>query len=221
MTTVERVAWLVLLMVLSYLGCLAPNTWLGLVPGKVKEGEVNKLRPIILNNEEVRAVLAGTKRTHRRANPIDLPEGVLRYSRGLFYLDGGMGVAVRKCPFGYMGDTLWVRETFAVESNRGVDSAEAYPPPFNDGRPVLWKDDENGGRYWQQCHYRATDPAPELCYDDEDEPVVRWRPSIHMPRWARRILLHVDEVGADKVDGSWYWYVRFTVARAAGLGGGE
>jgi len=103
-----------------------------------------------------------------------------------------------KAPYA-VGDILWVRETFVVESNFNLDSESAYPPPFSDGRPISRHDNPLYGAYWEQCHYRATDKAPELCYDDCDEPCCRWKPSIHMPRWAARLFLEVTNVRAQRV----------------------
>lgn len=97
-----------------------------------------------------------------------------------------------RCPFGVPGDRIWAKETFCIETN--YDTGSEYSPPFTDGRPVNWVDDEDfGGRYWQQCHYRATDPTPELDVG-KDEPGVKWSPSIHMPRWASRITLELTDV---------------------------
>jgi len=74
--------------------------------------------------------------------------------------------------------------------------------PFNDGRPFLEVDEGfEFGSHWEQPHYRATDPTPNLCYDDLDEPACRWKPSIHMPRWASRITLEVTNVRVERVQG--------------------
>jgi len=71
------------------------------------------------------------------------------------------------------GDRLWVRETWGTD-----DSAQDLSPPS------------------QLCHfdhvglmYRATD----RCL------FTRWRPSIHMPRWASRLTLCVTDVRRERV----------------------
>ena len=74
------------------------------------------------------------------------------------------------CPHGTPGDRLWVRETWAHERD-------------GTGCP-----DDTG------ILYRATDPG----WDDE-ETGLRWRPSIHMPRWASRILLEITDVRAQRL----------------------
>lgn len=109
--------------------------------------------------------------------------------------------AICECPYGVPGDRLWIRETFALQSN-----VEDDLPPFADGRPVKHFDgeDESG---WLQPHYRATDPMPEPgCPEDErhncgseDICASPWKPSIFMPRWASRITLEVTEVRVQRV----------------------
>lgn len=106
----------------------------------------------------------------------------------------------RKCPYGKAGDRLWVRETFVVESNRHLDSEENYPPPFSDGRPIKRVDDVDYGCYWEQCHYCATDPKPDLVNQNTDEE-CGWSPSIHMPRWASRINLEAVSVRVERIQG--------------------
>lgn len=77
----------------------------------------------------------------------------------------------------HAGDTLWVRETWAV----GEDLDHVPPSHLRESeRFPLW--------------YRTADPAPE-----HDVGRGKWRPSIHMPRWASRISLEVTEVRVERV----------------------
>jgi len=155
-----------------------------------------KERPILFSGEMVKAILAGRKtqtrrvlQQPRRKDGIKLLPELLR--------DMGAGHA---CPYGVTGDRLYVRETFAIESNWNIDSEESYPPPFKDGRPIKRiVDDPQWGDWWEQAHYKATDPEPELCIGGLEEPGVRWRPSIHMPRWASRIMLEIVDVRVERV----------------------
>jgi hypothetical protein len=66
------------------------------------------------------------------------------------------------CPYGDVGDRLWVRETWA---------------------------EVNGGAF-----YKADEPWPEAY-----GPEPKWKPSIHMPRWASRIILEVTDVRVQRV----------------------
>jgi hypothetical protein len=141
-----------------------------------------KERPILFSGPMVRAILDGRKTQTRRIIDRkyngDIPSEILEELE----LIGSR--------YGQAGDRLWVRETFTIESNREIESEETYPPPFNDGRPILrFKNSDE--RCWQQCHYRATDPQPDLWYPNKDDPCCKWSPSIFMPRWASRITLEI------------------------------
>jgi len=77
------------------------------------------------------------------------------------------------CPYGQPGDRLWVREGFS-----GPHYREAFPPS-------LWYE-------LDEIHYWA-DGNPV------DGDWTRPRPSIHMPRWASRILLEVVYVRVERL----------------------
>jgi len=121
----------------------------------------------------VRAILDGRKTMTRR--PVkQQPEAVSRVGRpfwwvGGFRLDANARNPLR-CPYGVVGDQLWVRETWQYERE-------------GTGCP-----DDNG------FLYRATDPG----WDDNGTG-LRWRSPIHMPRRASRITLEVTDVRVERV----------------------
>jgi hypothetical protein len=172
-------------------------------------------RQILFSGEMVRAILNGCKTQTRRVlkpQPNPNEHGITHhkhksYGRSheerdkiIWYEGSGEREGYRSiayCPYGSKGSVLWVREAFVIESNFNVDN---YPPPFNDGRPVRYHDDPDFGRYWEQCHYRATDPTPDLAYEDTTEPSCRWRSPLFMPRWASRILLDVTGVRVERLN---------------------
>ena len=171
-----------------------------------------KSRPILFSAEMVRAILDSRKTQTRRVIKPQPPTWVRWLERGDF---GGIPyygsqverdargqefdfrVHLSDCPYGKPGDTLWVRETFMLESNFGVDNESNYPPSFNDGRPIRWDSDEEYGKHWTLPHYRATDAKPYLLDNDDNE--IGWKPSIHMPRWASRIILEIVNVRFERV----------------------
>lgn len=166
-------------------------------------------RPILFSGPMIRAILDGRKtQTRRLVKPQPEPtiDGFFRWplpSQGVaaFYSWSGRSprFSPEWCPYGLPGDVLWVRETFVVETNQGFDSESVYRPPFKDGRPIRRCGNEDYGTWWEQCHYRATDPEPELTYEDEDGPAAHWKSSIHMPRWAARIFLRIKSVRVERV----------------------
>ncbi len=140
-----------------------------------------KERPIIFNADMVRAVLDGRKTQTRRIMRVQ-PEsnqfGLLRITDSTKHRDIGKyhwaesnatGNHVRSklftCPFGAVGDRLWVRETWA---RYNID------------------------QYSHDMAYRATIP-------DDWPKEGRWRPSIHMPRWASRITLEITGVRVERL----------------------
>lgn len=75
-----------------------------------------------------------------------------------------------------VGDLLWVRETWA----------------YHGGDEYLYQ------REPRAVAYRATHEWGSLETAD-DAPGGRWRPSIHMPRWASRITLEVTSIAVQRL----------------------
>ena len=90
------------------------------------------------------------------------------------------------CPFGSVGDRIWVRETF-------------QGPLFDFDLMDSYCKDSTPFEKSEFCVYKADGvPAPEF-YDADDELHCCWRPSIHMPRWASRILLEITDVRVERL----------------------
>ena len=150
-------------------------------------------RGMIFNGEMVRAILDGRKtQTRRIIKP--QPEGTLSGSLSGKWLSRPLnGLLLPKiediaihCPFGVVGDRIWVRETFQgpLFDYDLMDNYCKDPTPFE--KPEF-------------CVYKADGvPAPEF-YDADDELHCCWRPSIHMPRWACRILLEITNVRVERL----------------------
>ena len=131
-------------------------------------------KPLILQDRGVRATLQQQKTQTRRVIKTQPLAGAS------WQLYGG------KCPYGKPGDYLWVREAWAAAKYQDGTpprelSSGVEPPP-------LW--------------YRATQPNAQ---NGECLPEAlrcgKWRPSIHMPRWASRIDLLITDLYMPKVDG--------------------
>ncbi|EQA9883748.1 MULTISPECIES: morphogenetic protein [Klebsiella pneumoniae complex] len=150
-------------------------------------------RGMIFNAEMVRALLSGRKtQTRRIIKP--QPEATLSGSLSGKWLSRPLnGLLLPKIediaihfPFGVVGDRIWVRETFQgpLFDYDLMDSYCKDPTPFE--KPEF-------------CVYKADGvPAPEF-YDADDELHCCWRPSIHMPRWASRILLEITNVRVERL----------------------
>jgi hypothetical protein len=129
-----------------------------------------KDQPILFSTPTVRALLDGTKtQTRHVVKPRDL--AWMDEHQGLRELDNAT-----RCPYGQPGDRLWVRETHAPQENCW-GSWERWLRGAGGEAPIL--------------HYSA-DFKPfqnDSCFVIRKPFIEKWRPSIHMPRWACRIDL--------------------------------
>jgi len=155
---------------------------------KTERMETMKERPILFSAPMVLAILALIKRMTRRTSGLDHvnrePDAwtVVANKGGgewLFRRVDSCTFATARCPYGVPGDRLWVRETFGVCTL--VDGRKLY-----EGLKVYYK--STGAS-------KDGTPAKEF----PEYPVARWRPSIHMPRWASRITLEVTGVRVERL----------------------
>ena len=166
-------------------------------------------RGMIFNGEMVLAILDGRKTQTRREVKLNLDIASLATTydwatslaanhyqglteeqiqqkaeslRGVIHpviLGNGQMVSII-CPHGKPGDRIWVRETFCPvdDTQYGGEKWVDYraTPKFESSHPAGW------------------DSAPN------DAEALKWRPSIHMPRWASRILLEITDVRVERLN---------------------
>ncbi|EMC2599703.1 hypothetical protein LLG12_24125 [Klebsiella pneumoniae] len=144
-------------------------------------------RGMIFNAEMVRALLSGRKtQTRRIIKP--QPEATLSGSLSGKWLSRPLnGLLLPKiediaihCPFGSVGDRIWVREAFRVHS-RATDVAT-----------LVYKASERNS--WTE----QTRRVPVAVCNKPATP-EKWTPSLHMPRWASRILLEITGVRVERL----------------------
>lgn len=147
-----------------------------------------KERGMIFNSEMVRAILDGRKtQTRRIIKP--QPEATLSGSLSGKWLSRPLnGLLLPKiediaihCPFGSVGDRIWVREAFRVHS-RATDVAT-----------LVYKASERNS--WTE----QTRRVPVAVCNKPATP-EKWTPSLHMPRWASRILLEITDVRVERLN---------------------
>ena len=130
--------------------------------------------PIIFQAPMVRALLAGRKTQTRRLawlKPRNPASGRIKDS----YQRPSLWQSVDP------GDRLWVKESFTAHWGRPTPSGRAI---FNASVK------QSDGSFIQ-----ATPADPIIAYYAADGSTMsRWRPSIHMPRWASRLTLIVTSV---------------------------
>lgn len=131
-------------------------------------------RPILFSGSMVREILEGKKTQTRR-----VVKGV-----ALDWLQPNMFtpeyVALPEnllSPYGYVGDVLWVRESWQAQNTGG-----------------LWWHEvpRNERSLWNWAFTNPIEPAYE-------ETPPRWMPSIHMPRGASRITLEVTRLHIERL----------------------
>ena len=126
-------------------------------------------RPILFSAPMVRAILAGTKTQTRRVVRGLHPDCATALRSGIdwkFYDSFDRLTQAARCKIAQPGDRLWVRETWAVPHRYDHLGPSNIPPR---GVPT---------------HFAAS----------EERSGLRWRSSIHMPRWVSRITLEVTRV---------------------------
>lgn len=148
-----------------------------------------KERPILFSGPMVRAILEGRKTQTRRVlkpQPPAMTRDVRTFHhpdpRTHFWAFDGASLLdwVQPCPYGEVGDRLYVRETWQHSNH-----------PF--------------GPYEPDCcvFYRADyldDPLGPDLELSRDGIRRQWRPSIHMPRAASRITLEVTGVRVERLN---------------------
>jgi hypothetical protein len=65
--------------------------------------------------------------------------------------------------------------------------------------PSPWQRVQPGDRLWVRESGAWSDGVAAYAATDTKPPSARWRPSTHMPRWASRITLHVEEVRVERL----------------------
>lgn len=140
---------------------------------------MRKARPILFSGEMVRALMAGTKTQTRRVlkNPefFGCPTGDCPHNYTTECIEG-MQQNVIDCPYGKVGDLLWVRESIYRLGywQRVVDDIGVWL--------VTWVDS-------QKVAYMADDVPPRF-----EGRIWRSFPSIHMPKVASRLTLEITGV---------------------------
>lgn len=148
-----------------------------------------KQRPIIFSAPMVQAILAGRKTQTRR---IVKPQPTLitdagkhsqyNYRGGIYSLDMYRNSKIiEKCPYGEIGDQLWVKETTIRAEDHGY--LEPIYVASEDGRAVL----DTGLR-----------PAPDD-YADVEPHDIKLRPSIFMPKKFARIWLEITDIRVERL----------------------
>ncbi|MBC5117331.1 ASCH domain-containing protein [Klebsiella quasipneumoniae] len=141
-----------------------------------------KERGMIFNAEMVRAILDGRKTQTRRPVKFPVHDKNLGCELAGNELAGELSAGnYLNSAFGKPGDRIWVREAFRVHS-RATDVAT-----------LVYKASERNS--WTEQTHRV----PVAVCNKPATP-EKWTPSLHMPRWASRILLEITGVRVERLN---------------------
>ena len=136
-------------------------------------------RPILFSTPMVEAVLACKKHVTRRIFKVN--KEIVNHPNEVISFDYEIQEAVynslggqswHKCPYGQVGDILWVRETFQETT-------------------FLHQSDENYGYI-----YKASENGREWEANDES---WKWKPSLFMPKSACRLFLEITDIKVERL----------------------
>lgn len=132
-------------------------------------------RPILFSGPMVRALLAGRKTQTRR---VVKGEALRWLDEAGFEPAFVADPANSLCPYGVAGDRLWVKETHAIVPRTAYAMSDGVQQTLKPGG------DHDAAVY--AAGWERSKPG-------------RWRPSIHMPRWASRLTLEITEVRVERL----------------------
>lgn len=145
-----------------------------------------KERPILFSAPLVRAILDGRKTVTRRVVNIQ-PRSradIGSFGKGQPFIRNPDATKRNPgCPYGRPGDRLWVRETWYCDHFEVMRGPYLKPDDLNVSEAI---DDGT-------LVYAADGLTPY----EADQPI--WKPSIHMPRWASRLLLEITDVRVERL----------------------
>jgi hypothetical protein len=143
-----------------------------------------KERPILFSGAMVRALLAGSKTQTRRVVKIThRTPGLAACLMPPAGLPARPRVAAELCPYGQPGDRLWVRESTYRRPQLNLLTGEPLDPKYGGGAYTADDDDVLTPEGFDLCWWYSRKACP----------------SIHMPRWASRILLEITEVRVERL----------------------
>ncbi|HJV19304.1 MAG TPA: hypothetical protein VJ499_04910 [Flavisolibacter sp.] len=158
-----------------------------------------KFIPILFSTPIVEAILVGRKTQTRR---IVKPQPTKQEAVEIFCKEGPGSVSAsdltqadieidelfEKCPYGKVGDVIWVRETwrkyYNVDENGNTDFDKEIIEYAADNPPMIPEMDGDGFQVFNK---------------DGSEKFISWKPSLFMPKEACRIFLKITNVRVERL----------------------
>jgi hypothetical protein len=170
-----------------------------------------KSRPILFNGEMVRAILADKKTQTRRPVKFIPALGEPDYLCPLYKDKPGdfrsmVGDLPRYCPFGDIGDMLWVKETWSIAASVRSTFESVYPDDTVDWEGPAPSHKPLDVVRVGEVSLTVSEPwvlgwrADYFGDDTYEYRGFKWHPSIHMPKWASRLTLKITGVDVQRIN---------------------
>lgn len=160
-----------------------------------------KERPIIMQPHNVTSILAGTKTMTRRVvkpQPVVGDKGLTTWHdialSAAAFADYAASRMVKRCPYGQVGNRLWVKERHAF-----LDVTKSALSGFRDGKGGVGPDVWN--LYVEYSDGTQDDHSVEGSRPKQtrERGETGWRSSMFMPRWASRITLQITGIRVERL----------------------
>lgn len=148
---------------------------------KIQEpGTKNQEKPILFSTPMIKAILDGSKTQTRRILKSGFEHHSLPFSKILFhpspklqtqafFRDKGNLLLGTKCPYGNVGDLIWVRETF-IEFPHGVFNFKTDPDPVFEVAASKWKPSihmpKSAARIWLEIEKITVERLQDISEED-------------------------------------------------------
>lgn len=133
----------------------------------------------------VRAILSGSKTQTRRA---------FKDKASWHFIEGNGDLSI--CPYGIPGDRLYVKEKHAFLDVTKSNLSQ-FPLVGGGFGPDVWNLCVEYCDGTENDAFSVEGVKPKQTRERGED---RWRPSIHMPRWASRILLEITAVRVERLN---------------------
>jgi len=155
-----------------------------------------KERPILFTPANAQLVHTSQKTQTRRLNRLD-EINTDPASWDVTLLSSGAAVFTTRprvaywhreilCPFGVVGDRLWIRESFYIDYFEFVNGPLPKEKPDLDDGMLIYRGAGTCCQQFAECECGGKG-AP-------------WRPSLHMPRWACRTVVEITEIRVERLN---------------------
>lgn len=132
---------------------------------------MKKERPILFSTPMASALLSGSKTLTRRV----VKDPMLYNTAAEFYDEEFLLLTMKKCPYGQIGDILYVKETFRELVDCQTGNFAEYDYKAGQEEFYKWAEAKNGYK-------------------------VKWRPSLFMPKKAARIWLEITNIRVERLN---------------------